>query len=353
MEIVFEGESNISMKIKNIILVLLVVIVLASCAPVEKAISTETAVPSPTPSITSSPTPALVYPQISRENVSQISEIDEWQTEPVIKVIWSDRSAQVFMPGLSDIVNVYDVASFQSTQISLNEYKQIDPLFFSNETAEQGNCSSFWVRQTNIISPDKSILITGWSYGHKQPQKTVINLWDLVENKCILQLPEYDGSLTALAFSPNGNYLIFSTDRATYVWNVKRSEITCQVNGAFGAIVYPAEENVVWLSDGLGQTGGRSGLWNVATCEKIQEYSFDLNTVAFSPNGELYVGTRDNRILIYEARTQELLKEIEFPLNRYLDLSFSPDGRYILLWDYGVIGSENNMHKFVLWAVKP
>jgi WD40 repeat protein len=257
------------------------------------------------------------------------------------------------MPELFDIVNVYDVASFQSTQISLNEYKQIDPLFFSDETAEQGNCSSFWVRQTNIISPDKSILVTGWSYGHKQPQKTVINLWDLVEQKCILQLPEYDGSLTALAFSPSGNYLIFSTNWATYVWNVKQKVITCQINYAWNAIVYPAVQDVIVLSDGMGQPGGLSGLWNIEQCEKIQEYSFGINYPVFSPNGALLAGTKDNRILISDAKTGELLKELDLPLNIYLDLSFSPDGRYLLLWDYGLLGSENNKNIFVLWAVKP
>jgi hypothetical protein len=305
------------------------------------------------PTVTLSPTPTLGFPIISRDNVSQISEIGRWQTNPSLKVIWNDSSTEIAIPELFDIVTVYDVNSFQYKQISYNEYKQLNPILFTDETAEKGNCSQSSVGDIHIISPDKTILVTGWSYGHKQPQKTVINLWDLAEKKCILQLPEYDGALTALAFIPSGNYLIFSTDWSTYVWNVKKSEITCQVNHAWGAIVYPAEKDVVVLSDGLNQTGGLSGLWNVEKCEKIQEYPFSINNPVFSSNGELLVGTKDNRILISDAKTGELLKEIDLPLNTYLDLSFSPDGRYLLLWDYGLIGTENNKNKFVLWAVKP
>ncbi len=175
----------------------------------------------------------------------------------------------------------------------------------------------------------------------------------MIENKCILQLPEYDGSLTALAFNPNGNYLIFSTDRATYVWSVKQKEITCQINYAWNAIVYPAAQDIIILSDGMGLPGGLSGLWNIERCEKTQEYSFGLGYPVFSPNGELLAGTKDNRVLISDAKTGELLKELNFPLNFYLDLSFSPDGRYLLLWDYGSLGSENNKNTFILWAIKP
>lgn len=190
------------MKIIKNIFLLLIAMFLTSCnnfisTPtmnptnmVETAISivttniseTQTAIPTAT-STPFPPTPTIVYQVISRNNVPQISQIGRWQTNPSLKIIWNDDSTEIFMPELFDIVNVYNIPSGTQRQISLNEYKQLNPTLFTDETAEQGNCSSFWVRQTNLISPDKTILVTGWSYGHKQPQKTVINLWNLVEKK--------------------------------------------------------------------------------------------------------------------------------------------------------------------------
>lgn len=173
-----------------------------------------------------------------------------------------------------------------------------------------------------------------------------------MKKKCILQLPEYDGSLTALTFSSDGTYLIFSTDRATYVWNFKEAKITCEVDYAWNAILYPLRENVVALSDGLGQPGGLSGLWDIQKCEKIQEYTHGVSYPAFSPNGELRAGILKDRILITDVTSGEILKEIEIQPNNYFKLLFSPDGRFLLLEDYGSLGAENNKDTFILWDVR-
>ncbi len=302
---------------------------------------------------TLSPTPGVSFPVITRDNVAQISEIARWQTNPSSGVIWNENSKEIFIPEGFDSVIVYDVSSFQRRQISLAEYKQLNPILFTDETAEQGSCSNFGLRKKRIVSPDKTILATGWWYGHKQPDKTIITLWDLVENKCILQFPEYDGALSSLTFSSSGNYLVFSTDRATYVWSVKESEITCQIDYAWGAIFYPSEKDIIYLSDGLGEPGGLNGLWGIEKCEKIQEYALKVSDPVFSPDGELLIGISRNRILITDVETGELLKEIEIQPNQFLNLLLSPDGRFLLLINSGAAATEKNKFTYTIFAIQP
>lgn len=292
-------------------------------------------------------------PVISPDNASQISEIGKWETSPISmpQAIWSENNREVIV--LDDkIATIYDVSSDQQKQMPLTEYMELNPILFVDETSDEDNCRNFW-GEKKIISPDKAILVTGYTYGYKtEPRKTVINLWDLAEKKCITQLPEYDGNLTALSFSPSGNFLIFSTDGETYIWDTQKSEITCQID--FGhAVLYPAEKDMVVVPDGWGEAGELDGLlWDIEKCESAQKYIFGVHSPVFSPDGKLLAGTLNNRIIIANAKTGTLIKEIEVSSNPYIDLSFSPDGRFILLIDYGFLAGENRKDTFTLWAVK-
>lgn len=305
-----------------------------------------------THTITPSPTSTLVSSAISRGNVSQISEIGKWQTDFTFKTTWSDDSAEIFIPDLSEITaTVYDINLSQTRQISFNEYKELNPVIFTDETAEQGSCSKVLARQTYAINPDKTIMAIGWSHGQA---KTIVNLWDLAGKRCLLKLPELDGAYLTLGFSSSGNYLVISMDRATYIWGVKESKVTCQVNYATDAIIYPAQKDVMVLSDALGGATGednvRNGLWDIEKCKKIQDYSFGMTHPTFNPNGDLLAGTLNNHLIITDAKTREILKEIQIPDYRYFDILFSPDGRFMLsIYDDG-----NAEHKitFTLWTIQ-
>jgi len=299
------------------------------------------------PTIAPSPTPTLVFPVISHDNVSQISEIGKWRTDFTSKPTWSDDSTKIFIPDLNII---YDINLSLTRQMLFNEYKKLNPIIFTDEVAEQGNCSKVLNRQTYTINSDKTIMAIGWSYGYA---KTIVNLWDVAEKKCLLKLPELYGALPTLGFSSSGNYLVISTDRAIYVWSVKESEITCQVNYATDAIIYPAQKDVMVLSDALGGAIGenkvRNGLWDIKKCEKIQDYSFGMTHPTFNPNGDLLIGTLDNRLIITNAKTREVLKEIKIPDYWYFDILFSPDGRFMLsIYDDG--NAEHEI-TFTLWAI--
>lgn len=295
----------------------------------------------------------MIEPIISPDNASQISEIGKWETSPISipQAIWSDNNREVII--LNDkTATMYDVNSGHQKQMPLTEYMELNPILFLNETADKGNCNILLVDK-KIINPDKTILVTGYTNGYKaEPRKTVINLWDLTENKCITQLSEYDGNLTTLSFSPSGNFLIFSTDGETYIWDIQKSEITCQISFGY-AVVYPAEKDMVVVPDGWGESGELDGLlWDIEKCESTKKYAFGVYNPVFSPDGNLLAGTLNNRIMISNARTGMLIKEIEISSNPYIDLSFSPDGRFILLIDYGFLAGENRKDTFTLWAVK-
>lgn len=268
------------------------------------------------------------------------------------QAIWSDDNREVIFLS-EEAAIVHDVSSGQQKQIPRTEFVELNPILFLNETADEGNCHTFLVDK-KAISPDKTMLVTGYTSGHKvEPRKIIINIWDLTENKCVIQLPEYDGNLTALSFSSSGNFLIFSTDGESYIWDIQKSKITCQIS--FGhAVVYPAEKDMVVVPDGWDESGELDGLlWDIEKCESTQKYIFGVYNPVFSPDGNLLAGTLNNRIIIASAKTGSLIKEIEISSNPYLDLSFSPDGRFILLIDYGFLAGENRKDSFTLWAVKP
>ena len=299
--------------------------------------------PTAVPTLTSTPTRQI----ISHDNVSQLTEIDRWQTETFFQVIWDDKSTKIFITDF-DNVHMYDVTQLNLELISFDEYRQQSPIVSSIELTDKGDCNTS-VDQF-ALNPDKTILATGWSYGHKQPPKTIISLWSMASKKCLMEFPEFDGWLSAISFSPSGNYLVFSTD-ITYVWNVEKAQQTCKIIGREATFV-PGKDvlTIVEIRDWLGY---RIGLWDIEKCDLIQKYAIGGLNPVFSPNGELLATNERSHILIIDTKTGQLLKELEGHPYDIGTISFSPDGRFMLSGSYRESTNIGYKSTFILWAINP
>jgi WD40 repeat protein len=302
-----------------------------------------TLTPTIIPTITPTPAPAI----ISIDNISKLTEIDRWQTLTLSKITWNDEGTKVFISDFDNVL-VYDVTQLQHKQISFDSYLKQEPHQNFLSIADQGNCDLTVDQFTE--NPDKTILATGWSYGHKQPPKTIISLWDVTNRKCLFRFPEFDGWLTALAFSPTGKFLISSTD-TTRIWNVKKAEQTCKIVGREATFVPGKDllaivETRAWLDYQI-------GLWDIEKCEIIQKYKIGGLNPVFSPDGELLASNTGNHILIINAKTGELLKELDDHPQDVGTISFSPDGRFLLSGNYRESTNPGSMSTFILWGIKP
>ena len=276
----------------------------------------------------------------------RISQIRSWQADFATQVTWNAESTRVYIPGPDHVV-VYDVTQSRHEQISIDEYNRQNPFQNTAGIPDKGGCSDLG-KHKYAVSPGKTMLATGWSDAQRGSLKTVIDLWDLTAKKCLFQFPGYDGSLSALTFSPDGNYLVFSTDRVTYVWHIKKAEFTCKIKYAVSAAFVPGEDTLA-VTDIRAWLGYRNGLWDVKKCELMQKYANGGLNSAFSPNGDLFAANDGGQVLILDAKTGELLLELAGHPDFVHVLSFSPDGRYILSGSYG---GQDAMSIYILWAVK-
>lgn len=84
-------------------------------------------------------------------------------------------------------------------------------------------------------------------------------------------------------------------------------------------------------------TQSRNGdivLWDTASGRIIQ--SFDgsrISVEAFSPDGRYVLGTKGERISLWDPQSGQIEHEFLHPNGRWLSAAISPDGRYVIAGD--------------------
>jgi WD40 repeat protein len=148
-------------------------------------------------------------------------------------------------------------------------------------------------------------------------------------------------SITAMSFSPDGNYLADTrADNILHVWSTQdyqliytfQTESFCESCIAFS----PDSRFLATVRD---ERPYDVIVWNLETGKSIWESMGTLvnstekiNSLTFSPDGKLLVGAIANRILFWKADTLgfELIREIVGHSGLIRSLAFSPDGRHLL-----------------------
>jgi WD40 repeat protein len=179
-------------------------------------------------------------------------------------------------------------------------------------------------------------------------------LWQtLAQPNCLARL---EGTVSAwgLTFSPDGKYLLAGESRpccggslqqwavdeyrpqATLLdYDLRFRDLTYSPDGSMLAVAFEGSP-VFWL---INKDGGDP-------LRTFEGHSYQVNSLAFSPSGELLVsGSRDQNVRIWRVEDGALLYTLEGHTSDVNSVTFSPDGSTI------ASGSEDGT--VILWGLGP
>ncbi len=161
-----------------------------------------------------------------------------------------------------------------------------------------------------------------------------------------LFFPSVDREIRAVAFSPDGRFILTNSYDGTRMWDVQTGQEIRQFADPlsewrdWGAVAYsPDGQYLLTNSEAAAQ------LWDAATGQKQRRFagfSDQVTGVAFSPDGTwVAASSLDKTARVWDLRTAQELLRLDHP-DGVMDVGFSPDGRYLLtacvdgiarLWD--------------------
>lgn len=192
------------------------------------------------------------------------------------------------------------------------------------------------------VSPDGKWIASGTSD---------VTLWDAASRRIVSM---FSGATAPLAFSPDGRSLVgvtHSSEGSDYnltLWDLASRRMGRSFGGSVDSIAFSPDGKYVL---GGSHMLGSLRLWEVASghevrrfIEKINNFELDVMApLAYSPNGQFVVGTRLDKLKMFDANTGILVRTFETNSREWLkSVDFSPDGRWILaggddhilrLWD--------------------
>jgi WD40 repeat protein len=156
----------------------------------------------------------------------------------------------------------------------------------------------------------------------------------------------YDGPVTAVAFSPDGKYVVSgSYDGTARVWEASSGREIARMNhGLVLAVAFSPDGKYVVS----GSNDGTARVWEAATGKELARITHDdiVTAVAFSPDGKWVVSSSgDGTVRIWEAATGREVARMTHDGAVYA-VAFSPDGKYI------VSGSNDGTARVWAWRAE-
>jgi WD40 repeat protein len=264
---------------------------------------------------------------------------------------FSPDGRRVLTGGFNDFVRLWDSAT--PAEISrLNKGDEVafspDGRFMATQGVDNGHVYiALWDAQTGseirrfiggimgqiAFSPDSRFLLTGGA------DKTA-RLWDVATGKEVRHftgMPTWLGTGAAIAFSPNGRYMLagsslhsFYPDHAAQVWDVSTGRELHRLKGHTGWVyaVAISPDSKILLT---GSYDGTARLWDAATgklLRRLEGHNSAVMSVSFSPSGEyILTGGGDSTTRLWRTATgKELCRLISFNDGNWVVVD--PDGRF-------------------------
>jgi WD40 repeat protein len=190
------------------------------------------------------------------------------------------------------------------------------------------------------IAPNNTSFVAGCSGGR-------MKIYELPSGNMLYNIPAHTGWVTAVAYSPNGNYIVSGgSDDKVKIWsNTGTLLFTC--NGHTGDItsvkVTPDNQYVVSASK-----DDKMMIWNISTgtlVRTITGHKRDINGIDISPDGTKVVSaSSDSTCKIWELNTgNEILTFSVKDSGAVNTVAWSPDGQKIV--------TGNVKSDLVVWKV--
>jgi len=178
------------------------------------------------------------------------------------------------------------------------------------------------------FSPDGHYILSGHT-------DNTLRLWHVKIGKQINVFRGHKDQITSVTFSPDGRYVLSgSLDKTIRLWEVKKTGKQTQVFEGHTAGI----GLVMFLPDGLHLLSGSWDhtlrLWDIETGKEIQVFEGDwtfVNSIAFNRNGRYVVsGSTDNTLRLWEVETGEGVQVFKGHTDRVTSVVFSPYDYYVL-----------------------
>ncbi|WP_241758922.1 WD40 repeat domain-containing protein [Pyxidicoccus parkwayensis] len=174
------------------------------------------------------------------------------------------------------------------------------------------------------VSPDFMRIAVGTLKG-------TVRVLEASSGRQLMELSGVNGSVRALAFSPDGTLLAAGGDPAIHLWSMPSGAVVGRLEGHTGK---------VWALafDGTGTrlvSGGADKtvrLWDVVRRQQLRQLDAGerVRAVAFTPsNGEVVTAGMQQPIRIWSAGDGHLLRSMDEGTVGVLSVSVSPDGRFL------------------------
>ncbi|AWM39507.1 ECF RNA polymerase sigma-E factor [Gemmata obscuriglobus] len=164
----------------------------------------------------------------------------------------------------------------------------------------------------SALSPNGKIFADATYSSHSSASAVyAVRLWDTETGKKLHDLSGHTDRIGAVAFSPDGKYLVTGEPPYPFKWERR-------------------------------PRAGHVFVWEVATGRRVASLPIEITAVAFAPDGKaLAVAVADGTIQLWDAGTWQLSGEFPGPREWVTALTFGPDGRLfsgatdaeILAWD--------------------